>query len=77
MFGNIEQQILNNRGNHELLTGIKSSIQQRLSEIDYIMDRFLEDYPESNTEALIKFETDHNDEYSQLTRLMKIAKAYA
>jgi hypothetical protein len=76
MSGNIEQEILNNRGNPQVLSGITSSINQRLSEIDYIMHRFLEDYPESNTEELIKFETDHNNEYSQLTRLLKIAKAY-
>jgi hypothetical protein len=72
----IEQQILANRGDKVFLAGIRESIQKRLDEIDYIMHRFLEDYPESNTEELLNFETSHNTEYSQLTRLMKIAKAY-
>lgn len=73
----IERQIIANKGNSTQINSIVSSIESRMKEIDYIMEKFLDEYPESDDPKIIKFEVSHNYEYSTLTRLMRIANAYS
>lgn len=71
-----EKVIIANRGNKTRIEEIMTEIDNRMKEIDYIMERFLEEYPESVDPKVIKFEVSHNREYSDLARLKRIANAY-
>lgn len=72
-----ENLILSNRKDPSVIIPIIAQLQNRMKEIDYIMERFLDDFPESEDPTLIKFEIDHSNEYSKLSRLLKIANAYS
>ena len=71
-----EKYIIANKGNAEIINSLLNEIDKRMNEIDYIMDRFLEDYPESEDPQIVSFHEAHNAEYYDVSRLKRIANAY-
>lgn len=72
----LEKDIISNRNNDSFINNCKNTVYKRIKVIDYIMDRFLEDFDDSD-EKNKRFIEDHNQEYSKATRLMRIIDAYS
>jgi ribosomal protein S17E len=72
----LEKDIISNRNNDSFINNCKNIVYKRIKVIDYIMDRFLEDFDDSD-EKNKRFIEDHNQEYSKATRLMRIIDAYS
>lgn len=73
----IEKEILSNKDDQAIINKNRNILVDRVNLIDYIMERFLDEFEDMDNFKCKKFMEDHNQEYSQAKRLIRIIDAYS